>query len=126
MEVDFTTIAKGTYSGYEKASQKVIDNQEQWQDLWQQHTSDTEPPPPVPQENFSRYMIVAVFAGEQPSSGYLVEIISVEKTDDESFVITVEYDQPEPGDLVQDVITYPYHIVRIPQINANKIVFEQA
>ncbi len=125
MEVDFTTIAKGTYSGYEKASQKVIDNQEQWEDLWQQHTCDTEPPPPVPQENFTRYMLVAVFAGEQPSSGYSVEIISVKKTDD-ALVIIVEYDEPEPGVLVQDVITYPYHIVRILQTDVNKIVFEQA
>jgi hypothetical protein len=42
MNIDFTTIARGADSGYQSASQTVIDNQERWINLWQQHTSDTD------------------------------------------------------------------------------------
>ena len=131
MNIDFTTIAQGTNSGYQSASQTVIDNQEGWINLWQQHTSDTEPSPPVPQVDFTNYNVVAVFAGEKSTGGYSVEILTVEtrnfQTKDlPSLVIVVEYRQPKPGDFVTEAMTYPYHMIKIPQTDVKKVVFEQA
>ncbi len=126
MNIHFTTIARGTDSGYQSASQMVIDNSEQWIDLWQLHTYNTEPPPPVPQVDFTRYSVVAVFAGEKPTSGYSVEILSVETSGSqtkEQLAITVQYRQPEAGDFVTEALTYPYHIIRIPKIDG-KVVFK--
>ena len=129
MKVDFTTIARGAHSGYQKASQMVIDSQEEWEDLWQQHASDIEPPPPVPQVDFTRDKVVAAFAGEKPTSGYSVEILTVETRNSQtgklpSLGIKVKYRQP--GDAVQEVITQPHHIIRIPQIAVEQVVFERA
>ncbi|MDZ8069880.1 MAG: protease complex subunit PrcB family protein [Nostoc sp. DedQUE08] len=127
MNVDFTTIARGSDSGYQSASQMVIDNSERWIDLWQQHTSNAEPPPPVPQVDFTRYSVVAVFAGEQPTGGYSVEILSVETSGSqtqEQLAITVQHRQPSAGDFVTEALTYPYHIIRIPKIDANRVVFK--
>ena len=131
MNIDFTTIAQGTNSGYQSASQTVIDNQERWVDLWQLDTSDTEPSPPVPKVDFTSYKVVAVFAGEKSTGGYSVEILAVEtrnfQTKDlPSLVIIVEYRQPQPEDYVTEAMTYPYHMIKIPQIDVNKVVFEQA
>ncbi|WP_445173463.1 protease complex subunit PrcB family protein [Microcoleus sp.] len=131
MNIDFTTIAQGTNSGYQSASQTVIDNQEQWINLWQQHTSDTEPSPPVPQVDFMSYNVAAIFAGEKSTGGYSVEILAVEtrnsKTGDQpSLVITVQYHQPQPEDYVTEAMTYPYQMIKIPQIDVKKVVFEQA
>jgi hypothetical protein len=127
MNIDFTTIARGSDSGYQSASQiMVIDNSEQWIDLWQQHTSNTEPPPPVPQVDFTRYSVVAVFAGEQPTGGYSVEILSAETSGSptqEQLAITVEHRQPSAGDFVTEALTYPYHMIRIPKIHG-KVVFK--
>ena len=128
MSIDFTTIAQGSDSGYQSADQMVIDNSEQWLDLWQQHTSNTEPPPPVPQVDFTRYSVVAVFAGEKTTGGYSVEILSVETSDSETqersaIAITVQHRQPEAGNLVTEALTYPYHIIRIPRIDGN-VVFK--
>ena len=129
MNVDFTTIARGSDSGYQSASQMVIDNSERWIDLWQQHTSNAEPPPPIPQVDFTRYSVVAVFAGEQPTGGYSVEILSAETSgsqlkDRSLIAITVQYRQREAGDFVTEALTYPYHIIRIPKIDS-KVVFKR-
>jgi hypothetical protein len=131
MNIDFTTIAQGADSGYQSASQTVIDNQERWINLWQQHTSDTEPPPPVPQVDFTSYNVVAVFAGEKSTGGYSVEMLTVEtrnfQTKDlPSLVIVVEYRQPQPEDFVTEAMTYPYHMIKIPQIDVKNVVFEPA
>ena len=131
MNIDFTTIAQGADSGYQSASQTVIDNQERWINLWQQHTSDTEPPPPVPQVDFTSYNVVAVFAGEKSTGGYSVEMLTVEtrnfQTKDlPSLVIVVEYRQPQPEDFVTEAMTSPYHMIKIPQIDVKNVVFEPA
>jgi hypothetical protein len=131
MNIDFTTISRGADSGYQSSSQMVIDNQERWVDLWQQHTCNTEPPPPVPQVDFTSYNVVAVFAGEKCTGGYSVEILAVETRNFQtkdllSLMIIVEYRQPKPGDFVTEGMTYPYHMIKIPQIDVSKVVFEQA
>ncbi len=129
MNIDFITIVRGTESGYQKASQMTIDNSAQWRNLWQLHTCNTEPPPPLPQVDFTRYRIVAVFGGEKPTSGYSVEILSADSSSQTkerpSLVITIQYRQPGAEDFLTDALTYPYHIIKIPKIDANKVVFKQ-
>jgi PrcB C-terminal len=131
MNIDFTSIARGADSGYQSASQMLINNQERWVDLWQQHTSNTEPPPPIPKVDFTSYNVVAVFAGEKSSGGYSVEILAVEtrnfQTKDlPSLAIIVEYRQPNSGDFVTEAMTYPYHLIKIPKMDVKKVIFEQA
>jgi PrcB C-terminal len=131
MKVNFRTIARGANSGYPTASHLVIDNSEAWADVWQQHTSDFIPPPPVPNVDFTDNQVVAVFMGEKRTGGYSVEILSVETKSSEkenlaSLVITVAYRQPKPGEIVPEVITHPYQIITIPQLAANKVLFKQA
>jgi PrcB C-terminal len=131
MKVNFRTIARGANSGYPTASQMVIDNPEEWADVWQQHTSDFIPPPPIPDVDFADDQVVGVFMGEKRTGGYSVEILSVqtkssEQKDLASLVITVAYHQPKPGDIVPEVITHPYHIIIIPQIAASEVLFKKA
>jgi PrcB C-terminal len=126
MNIDFTTIARGVDSGYQSASKMAIDNSERWIDLWQQHTYNTEPPPPVPQVDFTRYRVVAVFAGEKPTGGHSVEILSAETSGSqtqEQLAITVQDRQPSAGDFVTEALTYPYHMIKIPKIDG-KVVFK--
>ena len=130
MNVNFRTIGRGANSGYQTAGQMVIDNPEEWADVWQQHASDIIPSPPVPKVDFTNDQVVAVFMGEKRTSGYSVEILTVEtksalEDDLTSLVITVADRQPKPGNIVQEVITYPYHIITIPQLVANKVLFKK-
>jgi hypothetical protein len=131
MKVNFRTIARGANSGYQRASQMVIDNPEEWADIWQQHASCNIPPPPVPDVDFTDDQVVAVFMGEKRTGGYSVEILTVETKSSEqedltSLVITVAYHQPKSGEIVQEVITHPYQIITIPQLAGNKVLFKKA
>ncbi len=131
MKVHFRTIARGANSAYQTASQMVIDNPEEWASVWQQHASNIIPPPPVPRVDFTDNQVAAVFMGEKRTGGYSVEILSVEIKSSEqddltSLVITVAYHQPQPKDIVPEVITHPYQIITIPQLAANKVLFKQA
>lgn len=130
-KVNFTTIAQGAYSGYQTASQMVIDNQEDWEYIWQQHTEGTEPPPAIPQVDFTNNQVIAVFAGEKPSGGYSVGILTVKIRDSQgenlpSLIIKIKYNRPQTEDLVTDELTQPYHIIKIPQIAVGGVVFQQA
>jgi hypothetical protein len=129
MQITFTTIAQGISSGYRKFDQLIIDTPEQWEHLWEEHTSDLIPPLKTPSINFARNLIIAVFSGEKPTSGYRVEIISVETKDiadcDRPHLI-VRVHQGLPASVTQDVITHPHHIIQIPQISMPQVFFEEA
>ncbi len=124
MKVNFTTIAQGTYSAYPTASQLSISSTAEWVSLWQQHSSNDQSPPPVPEVDFTQYRVVAVFAGQKPTGGYSVEIISVETTNSQ-LVITVKYRQPGAGDIVTQALTDPYHIIRFSRMNVENVIFNR-
>lgn len=129
MNIEFVTLAWSRDSGYQSAAEIVIDNSEQWNNLWQLHTCNDEPPLRAPQVDFTRNGVVAVFAGEKPSSGYSVEILSVETcgtNEQPSIAITVQYHHPEPGEFVIREFTYPNHIIKIPKVDRNKVTFRYA
>lgn len=129
MDIKFTTLAWSRDSGYQSATETVVDNLEQWNNLWQLHTCNAEPSPLVPQVDFTRYSVAAVFAGEQPNSGYSVEILSVEaraEKEQPAIVITVQYRQPQPREFVIRELTYPNHIIKIPKIDRNNVTFRRA
>ena len=110
----FTTIGKGAFSGIKACFQRVITSPVEWDDFWQQHKSNVDSPPPIPEVDFTQNQVVAVFAGEKPKGNFSVEIISVEVTD-KQIDITVKYDQPVLNAVVPPVDTQPYHIIKIPQ-----------
>lgn len=129
MNIEFLTLAWSRESGYQSATGTVIDDSEQWNNLWQLHTCNEEPRLPAPQVDFTHYSVIAVFAGEKPTSGYSVEILSVETrgtNEQPSIAIMVQYRQPEPGEFVSREFTYPNHIVKIPKIDQNKVIFRRA
>ena len=128
MKVDFTTIeprGRGEDSGYCTPSRMVIRNEREWEKVWLEHLSNINPPLGRPKVDFTREMVVAVFAGEKPTSGYPVEIIAVD-TQDSQLVVTVRYRQPSTGAGVMDVVTCPYHMVRMPRRDEVQVVFKRA
>jgi PrcB C-terminal len=130
MNIDFTTLAKGIHSGYSGSTQLLIDRPDQWADFWQQHTANIELPPPIPSVDFNAQNVVAVFAGQKPTGGYSVEIVSVETQDTKtgnspSLLIQVKYCQPQTGQMVTEVMTQPHHLIKIPRIAGNQVTFEQ-
>ena len=133
MQILFTTIAQGISSGYRNADQLIIDTTKQWEQLWQEHTSDTIPPLETPPIDFDDNLVIAVFSGEKPTSGYGIEVVSVAIKDMQScdctrLIVRVQYGLP--GSVSQEVITHPHHIIQLPQIGmlqgTPRVLFEEA
>ncbi len=128
MQINFTNIDRGASSGYPLTSQMVIDNQEEWEQVWQAHTSELIPSPSLPKIDFGCDQVIAVFAGEKRTSGYAIEIVGVETrtTGDGGYpllVLKIRYSQPR--EVVQDVITRPYHIIKASKVDAIQVAVEQ-
>lgn len=128
MQINFATIDRGDSSGHPLTSQMVIDNQEQWAQVWQMHTSELIPSPSPPKIDFDFEQVIAVFAGEKRTSGYEIEIVGVEtrttgKGGYPLLVLKIRYSQPKV--VVQDVITRPYHIIKASKVDAIEIAVEQ-
>lgn len=108
-EVPLTIIAQGPLSDIMTARQVVVRDQQAWQALWHEH-GVTKLPPTV---DFHDAMIVGIFLGSHPSSGYRVE---VKRAYEEGGRLVVEYvvHKPEPGAVTAPIITAPYVLVQVP------------
>ena len=113
--IEFQTISKGTSSGHKKAAYYIIENEDKWADIWNQHVRFYLPPPPSPEVNFSETTIIAVFMGECNTGGYGIEIKSILDMN-QSVVVKVEKTYPGKGCGRTMAVTEPYHIVRIERI----------
>jgi hypothetical protein len=112
--VAFETVARGAMSGLDQPSRRVVRTTTQWAALWKQHTGTAQPAAPRPAIDFKREAVVVVALGRRPSAGWSVEITRVEHAGAETVVHVRE--TPPPRDaLTAQVLTQPYHFVRIPR-----------
>jgi hypothetical protein len=106
---EMTTIARGPMSAITDARQVVVRSSAEWEALWKEHGVTQ----PLPVVNFSKEIVAAVFLGSRPTGGFNVEILSTRLEGD---ALIVEYGERRPGrgDIVSQVLTSPFHIVRLP------------
>ncbi len=116
--MSLTTVDQGFQSGLRERKSVVIKNEKEWRELWQVHSSSFAPAKPVPSVDFNEEMIVAVFAGEKRTGGYEVEIAEIE-ADRTKRQLRVSYreSKPPPDAIVTQVLTQPYHIVKLKKID---------
>jgi hypothetical protein len=102
--------------GIDKPARLVIKDAKAWAELWNNVHSRVTPRPPVPDVDFQKHMVIAVFMGMRPTGGYSISVAKVQfdkQTD--KLVVTVEEIAPSPGSIVIQLITQPYHIVVVPR-----------
>ena len=104
-----TTVARGPMSAITDSRQVVVRSTAELASLWKEHGSSQ----PVPSVNFSKEIVVGVFLGTRPTGGFSVEIVGTRVEGD---ALVVEYTEQRPGraDIVSQVLTSPFHIVRLP------------
>ena len=114
-----TPVAQGAGSQIMELRQEVAGTTEAWQALWKEHSAT---PIPVSEIDFSQFMVVGVFLGTRPTAGFSVEITAVTVRDG---TIVVAYDErrPDPGGVTAQVLTSPFHIVRVPRA-AGAVTFQ--
>ncbi|OGS27525.1 MAG: hypothetical protein A2297_03445 [Elusimicrobia bacterium RIFOXYB2_FULL_48_7] len=99
-----------TSSGIKSKKSVVIRTQAEWQELWEAHTKNISPMPPLPDVDFTKCLVVAVFMGEQKSGGYGIQITDIQESEDNIFIEFTET-VPAKGSVAAQQLTQPYHII---------------
>jgi hypothetical protein len=106
--VKFATVQRGDLSGIEERREAVIRTPAEWAALWKQHNPGQKPPA----IDLTRSMAAGAFLGSRPSGGYTVEVTAVQREGGDLVVIYRE-SKPDPRMMVTQMITSPFHLVRI-------------
>lgn len=114
-----TTVARGHASQIETFREVVVRTPDEWQALWREHAGAAKPP----EIDFSTAMVVAVFLGTRPTSGYEVELVAIRPEGERLVAEYVEL-RPPPGAVTLQVLTSPFHIVRTGRRN-QPVVFRR-
>jgi PrcB C-terminal len=114
--VEFETIAKYFNCGHIEKKNYVITNTEDWEMLWDKVVSTSYPRPQAPDVDFSKHSLIAVFQGNQSSSGYS---ISVERLVKRGSKLKVHVREVSPADAcrVLLVLTQPFEIIKVDKID---------
>ena len=117
--VSVRPIVKGPSSGIGEPRQAIARSADEWEKLWAEHAGNRE----RPAVDFSREMVVALFAGTRPTAGYSVEIVGVRGEGDTTIVEYRESAPPRDA-ITAQVMTSPFVIVAIPK-SAGIVRFEK-
>jgi hypothetical protein len=122
--VEFEAIAKYLSSGHIEKKNYVITNREDWQRLWEKVVAYSYPRPTAPEIDFSKHDLIAVFQGNQPSSGYSISVTKLIRSGKKLKVYVREV---LPGDecRVLLVLTQPFEIIQTDKVaDADRVVFK--
>lgn len=104
------TVARGRMSEIDDRREIAIRDPKTWEALWTEHSRLAT----LPDVDFETDMVVGMFLGTRPTAGYDVTIASV-TIDDDGLVVRYVERSPEPGMMVAQMLSSPFHLVRVPR-----------
>ncbi len=121
--LQFETLAKGFYSGYNSKDFLVIKSDEELERVWNLTFSGVSPQPKPPEIDFSKQMLVAVFLGRRMTGGFSIQIESVVEHENKVVVHVLE-SSPAKNCIVTQALTSPYHMVVFERVD-KPVVFQE-
>lgn len=113
-------IAHGPLSNGATARESVVRNNDDWATLWASLPTKQA----APQVAFDQMMVVGVFVGNRPTTGYKVEITGA-RQDADALVILWREVPPAAGTSVNATVTSPFAVAGIPR-HDGPVKFEKA
>ena len=119
LNVKFKVLLDGSFSNISLPNQLVIKNSKDWVRLLKIHGNING----IKKKNinFDDNIVIAIFAGQQPSGGYSLNITNMKRIDDNLFV-TVNFHEPSQNEKVSLALTQPFLILSTKKVDG-KIVF---
>lgn len=106
--VPFTPLVSGAKSTVTTRVNYLITSADQLNKLWKMIDA-TSTPPAV---DFNKNAVIAVFAGQQPTTGYAIVVAKIEDSTARNVSLTLA--KPSANCVEGQIVTAPYEIVAIP------------
>ncbi|MBX9582475.1 MAG: protease complex subunit PrcB family protein [Gemmataceae bacterium] len=113
-EVKIRQTWAGASSPEFKPRHQIVRDPAEWKALWERVHSRQPPGPAVPEVDFGKEMVVAVFAGGRPSGGYGLEVARVERAAG-GLTVRVTERTPNPDKMYTQATTAPYVLAVVPK-----------
>ena len=122
-QVSFETLIEDQMGGYVKEEIRVISDRKSLLEVYGYVNRIRKPGFSIPEIDFSKETVIAVFMGEKTTGGYgvIVEDVKEEKG---KLVVAIKETKPSPGDMIITVITQPFCVVKINSSN-KELVFKK-
>ncbi len=106
-------MAEGSQAtGGESARYLMVRNQTELLTVWNQAYGTQLSVPAVPDTDFERETILAIFLGQKPTGGYQVEVVDVAQEATDLFVDLIER-EPAEGAITTQALTNPWLMIRV-------------
>ena len=119
-ETRIVPIAHGPLSNGSTARESVVRSPEEWGTMWASLPTKQA----APQVAFDQMMVVGVFIGNRPTTGYKVEITGARKEGDALVILWKEV-PPVAGSSVNATVTSPFAVAGLPR-HDGPVRFEKA
>ena len=106
--VPITKLAQGSHSTVSRRVNYFITSPSHLQYLWKMIDAAGTPPA----IDFKKEAVLAVFAGERPTTGYAIEVSKV--LDSSSRLVSITLAKPDDSCMTGQSLTAPYEIVAVP------------
>src|SRR5690606_37725434 len=112
-QVTWETVASGTQAtGVQDQRFEIIASQQQLVSFWTRAHASQLQPPPLPDADFRRETLVAIFMGQRPTGGHAVEVRRVSDERGELY-LDVAFVAPAAGAMTTQAVTSPWTLVRV-------------
>lgn len=113
-------VINGTYSAIDDKREVLINDNEKYQALMNEHYKNLDQMPRIPVVDFTKYSVVAVFIGPRSNGGYMVAIDSINESSN-SLNVNVSEITPGKNCVVTEAITKPFSLVKIPKTDKKPV-----
>ncbi len=116
----YQVLSQGQQSGFSLQKTLIIENAEEFTELWSIHTGGMKTPIPI--IDFKHTVVIASFLGEQTTGGYSIKVQDVIFTEKFTKIVFIgQY--PTPGSMRTMQITQPFIMIKVDKTN-KPIYFE--
>lgn len=125
-EVFFDVLGSGTQAiAGNDSSFRLISDAAGLREAWSSAHGSLLTPPAVPQVEFSRETVLALFMGSQPTGGYGISVQRMTQEGGEIYA-DVRFSEPAPGTMTSQALTSPWQMVRILRGNVAAVWLRDA
>jgi len=104
----------GTSGGFDRPLRTVVRDAAMLEEVWKKAQSAMAPVPKAPPLDFTKEMAILAAMGTRPTSGYSIEVVSVNE-EGGKMVVWVAERSPGKEEIVTQVVTSPWHLVVLPR-----------